>query len=48
MSCSFILAPPPLNNMTASYAIQSINTIIENDYKKSIEFIYIFTILYSL
>lgn len=41
MSCSFISAPPPLNNMTASYAIQPINTIIENDYKK-INWIYIY------
>ncbi len=40
MSCSLISAPPTLNDMTVSYAIQPINTSVENAYRKSIEFIY--------
>ena len=47
MSCSLISAPPTLNDMTVSYAIQPINTSVENAYRKSIEFIYIL-LLYSL
>jgi hypothetical protein len=33
MSCSLISAPPTLNNMATTHAIQPINIIIENDHK---------------
>jgi hypothetical protein len=33
MSCSLVLAPPTLNTMTATHAIQPIIIINENDFK---------------
>lgn len=49
MSFSLISAPPTLNNMITTHAIQPINTIIEKILQNNQLNLYIFTILlYSL
>ena len=36
MPCSLVSAPPTLNTMTATHAIQPILSIYENDYKSKV------------
>ena len=40
MPCSLVLAPPTLNTMTATHAIQPIFIINESDYKVKVLFKY--------